>query len=247
MALGKSSSGGISGTPTAMSSTMLLGVTTAGFEPAPSSSVTNSEGGDDGNSGQRGANYFFGFLITFIVLLLVFVGFGVGSRRRFIARVRAQNAQIWAQLGLDRELEPPMFYEEQIVLPSGSEWKYLLPLSARLLRDEDEEVKRKQELDTVSQLSSLLPQQQPFSIFPSLNSLPLPSWMPGRHARYPPPVPEANSISDKSDLPETIQVAVVILMPSPPEDRLRAKRDIITEVQLPEYQIGLQTLPWPKN
>ncbi|KAF9225887.1 hypothetical protein BS17DRAFT_815566 [Gyrodon lividus] len=29
------------------------------------------------------ANYFFGFIVTFVVLLLLFVGCGVGSRRRF--------------------------------------------------------------------------------------------------------------------------------------------------------------------
>lgn len=38
---------------------------------------------------QRGANYFFGFLITFVALLLIFVGCGVGSRRRTAARRRA--------------------------------------------------------------------------------------------------------------------------------------------------------------
>lgn len=38
---------------------------------------------------QEGANYFFGFLITFVALLLIFLGCGVGSRQRAAARRRA--------------------------------------------------------------------------------------------------------------------------------------------------------------
>lgn len=40
----------------------------------------------DENRATRGVNYFFGFLITFITLLLLFVVCGVGSRRRAAAR-----------------------------------------------------------------------------------------------------------------------------------------------------------------
>ncbi|PPQ84135.1 hypothetical protein CVT25_003346 [Psilocybe cyanescens] len=53
--------------------------------PSVSPNPTNPDGMDDGGLQQRGANYFFGFLITFVVLLLVFVACGIGSRRRLLA------------------------------------------------------------------------------------------------------------------------------------------------------------------
>jgi len=64
--------------------------------------ATESDGGpnNSGASTQHGASYFFGFLITFVVLLLIFVGCGVVSRRRFSARQRARfewNMQPWAE------------------------------------------------------------------------------------------------------------------------------------------------------
>ncbi|KAL4072525.1 hypothetical protein V8B97DRAFT_2006942 [Scleroderma yunnanense] len=49
------------------------------FETAPPATSTPSSGG---SSSQNGSNYFFGFIATFIVLLLIFVSCGVGSRRR---------------------------------------------------------------------------------------------------------------------------------------------------------------------
>lgn len=67
------------------------------------SNFATESGGSPNNSGgstQHGASYFFGFLITFVVLLLIFVGCGVVSRRRFSARQRARfewNMQPWAE------------------------------------------------------------------------------------------------------------------------------------------------------
>ena len=54
---------------------------TSSLFPSQTMSSDNSSGGGS-SSMQRGANYFFGFLITFVALLLLFVGCGVGSRRR---------------------------------------------------------------------------------------------------------------------------------------------------------------------
>ena len=42
----------------------------------------------------RGANYFFGFLVTFIVVLLLFVACGIGSRRRAAARRRRERDEL---------------------------------------------------------------------------------------------------------------------------------------------------------
>ena len=67
-----------------------------------SNPTTEPTGGPNisGGNTQRGASYFFGFLITFVVLLLIFVGCGVISRRRFSARQRARfewNMEPWAE------------------------------------------------------------------------------------------------------------------------------------------------------
>lgn len=55
-------------------------------QPSPSPSAST-------NSGPFGSsqNYFFGFLITFVVLLVFFLGCGCVSRRRFAARRRGLN------------------------------------------------------------------------------------------------------------------------------------------------------------
>ena len=51
------------------------------FESTPPATGTpNNNSGGSGNS--TGSNYFFGFIATFIVLLLIFVTCGMGSRRR---------------------------------------------------------------------------------------------------------------------------------------------------------------------
>jgi len=67
--------------------------------PNPTTEPTVGPSNSGGNT-QRGASYFFGFLITFVVLLLIFVGCGVVSRRRFSARQRARfewNMEPWAE------------------------------------------------------------------------------------------------------------------------------------------------------
>ena len=80
---------------------------------------------DDNGGMARGANYFFGFLITFIVLLVLFVACGVGSRRRFVAR---RDAAMMAQLepwapdepgGLFKE---PTIHETWLVVEKEKGW-----------------------------------------------------------------------------------------------------------------------------
>lgn len=63
--------------------------TTTGTSLAETSVPVGGGGGGGGFATQQGANYFFGFLITFVVLLFVFVGCGFVRRRRFVARRRA--------------------------------------------------------------------------------------------------------------------------------------------------------------
>jgi len=91
--------------PLTTSSTSILTTTTSPPTPitldssptvfSPPYSVSNAALGasstSNPNSGGFGGseNYFFGFLITFVVLLIIFLGCGCVSRHRFIARRRA--------------------------------------------------------------------------------------------------------------------------------------------------------------
>lgn len=84
---------------------------------------------------QRGASYFFGFLITFVVLLLIFVGCGVVSRRRFSARARARfewDMEPWAERLEDGVgYIPPVLLEKSFISARhGSHWRDLTPLAA---------------------------------------------------------------------------------------------------------------------
>jgi hypothetical protein len=67
---------------------------------------------------QRGASYFFGFLITFVVLLLIFMCCGVGSRRRYLARRALMSRNEW-----EAETPPakPALWEAQLE-KGGLDW-----------------------------------------------------------------------------------------------------------------------------
>jgi len=92
--------------------------------PAP----TTTAASDSNPMGQRGANYFFGFLITFVVLFLVFVGCGIGSRRRLLAERREASlmGDAWAMSRSDAEQKRPAFYEYALGVPvQVDQWEYI--------------------------------------------------------------------------------------------------------------------------
>ena len=90
------------------------------FSPSPTEASGSTE------DTPRGANYFFGFLITFVGLLIIFIICGIGSRRRF-ARRRGLNAL--EPLGRFRKLEGeetrPQFYEPPLVV-GEDRWSSLM-------------------------------------------------------------------------------------------------------------------------
>jgi hypothetical protein len=96
----------------------------------PSNTPSPTDGGNSGGGGsmQRGANYFFGFLITFVVLLLLFIGCGIGSRRRFARRRALFLATLDPQWGIPKEILPPRpsFFESPFVISNDkSSWDNL--------------------------------------------------------------------------------------------------------------------------
>ena len=95
---------------------------TASLMASEPSGTTHTPSSNE-NTMSQGANYFFGFLITFIVLLLIFVACGVGTRRRrsWFARRRRPggDTEPWDPARDDPSLQPkPAFWEAWVVVGS---------------------------------------------------------------------------------------------------------------------------------
>ncbi|KAG6829578.1 hypothetical protein H0H87_010867 [Tephrocybe sp. NHM501043] len=137
-----------------MTSSNMSPTTTAG-SGLPS---LDPNGGGGGGTGQS-ANYFFGFLITFAVLLVVFVIAGLFSRRRVQARHAAMMGQMGAgdpwvfgpnlpedvgrrikPVWMERWVEDPEMAREKEKdatidvdgVPERGKWKNIMPLCATL-------------------------------------------------------------------------------------------------------------------
>ena len=92
-----------------------------------SSPTPTDTSGESTEGTPRGANYFFGFLITFVGLLIIFIVCGIGSRRR-LARRRGLNDTLEPSSRF-RKLEGgetrPEFYEPPLV-PGEDRWSSLM-------------------------------------------------------------------------------------------------------------------------
>ncbi|KAJ4000716.1 hypothetical protein F5050DRAFT_1729461 [Lentinula boryana] len=122
----------------ASSFTSFLSSASSALTTTTSASTTTSSSSSDNNNGgipSKGANYFFGFLITFIVLLSFFICCGFGTRRN-LARRRALLA--WGQgdsdsvIGRDgqiNELDIPMLFEPRFL--KGGNDPYWLSVQVR--------------------------------------------------------------------------------------------------------------------
>lgn len=91
---------------------------------------SGSSNQDDGTmANQRGANYFFGFVFMFTVILLVIVGCGIGTRRRYFSNRRVTERQTldpWTS-GTE-DVTPPKLYdiESNFVNSQGATWKKIM-------------------------------------------------------------------------------------------------------------------------
>ncbi|KAL4079598.1 hypothetical protein J3A83DRAFT_1130380 [Scleroderma citrinum] len=238
------------------------------FETAPPATSTPSSGG---SSSQNGSNYFFGFIATFIVLLLIFVSCGVGSRRRsgFImsawsrtfagneidgALYRGQPASEW----LKSTQTSPVLREvwlrpTQGLLAPGED---LQPISAAFVRSLLPTCRPK------ASLSSALPSppEAPLDTRSPVSSHSRPSicsrisaWLKRRWLhRLPEPPPQPMYSS-----PEAVQVAVMVSMPSLAISQCygEGKGEGPSTLVCPPlgdsisggYEIGLIQLPWSEE
>ncbi|KAI6019979.1 hypothetical protein F5J12DRAFT_496825 [Pisolithus orientalis] len=179
----------------------------------PSSTV----GSDSGSSGSAAdsTDYFFGFIVTFVVLLLLFVSCGLGSRRRsaLLRPLWARNLETdhdgadfgsgglflgdrpgWGQ-GKSAQLTRPVCWETWL-LPRPDErispqWKDLQPISATFVRPTSSVGLRgrsKISSPTSLPLSAAADSRSPAASQPSLSVLTQPSWYRCHH-----PLPRGNA------------------------------------------------------
>ncbi|KAK0203743.1 hypothetical protein DFS33DRAFT_827741 [Desarmillaria ectypa] len=186
-------------------------------------SPTNSSIATDSGSMSKGANYFFGFLITFVAILFVFIGCGIATRRRYQRRrgiiFNLDDLQAMPGLfGSPQQLigEKPIMWEPWVVKHDDYSWSTIQPLSASR--------SNKPCPKTVPRPAPIrLPSRNPTAI----HGLSLPIWAPADS--------EKEALSPEESLPSTLQISLLISMPGqPPPDN----------PTLTEYQIGVARLPW---
>lgn len=204
----------------------------------PSSTV----GSDSGSSGSAAdsTDYFFGFIVTFVVLLLLFVSCGLGSRRRsaLLRPLWARNLETdhdgadfgsgglflgdrpgWGQ-GKSAQLTRPVCWETWL-LPRPDErispqWKDLQPISATFVRPTSSVGLRgrsKISSPTSLPLSAAADSRSPAASQPSLSVLTqVRSWIASEPSCPHPPEPPPLPVLPP---PNAIKIAVMVSMPSP--------------------------------
>ncbi|KAJ7590696.1 hypothetical protein C8J56DRAFT_933619 [Mycena floridula] len=176
-----------------------------------------STGNNNGQFSGRGASYFYGFLITFVGLLLIFLSCGLGSRRRLRERSFIEG---WpgADALLSNPKEEPKLWEPELdPCPSDGLWDNIMPLALQLNRTAKNLVAVP---DVVAPWTSRNPQ--------ALHGLSLP-----RAPLKPRALP-----SQASSLPPNLQIAVLIAMPVQQHH---------SGTRHSSYQLGVVHIPWKEE
>ncbi|KAL0959877.1 hypothetical protein HGRIS_011546 [Hohenbuehelia grisea] len=243
-----------------MSSSLFLPDVSSSFPSSTSSAVptasTSAAASNNPGSGmQRGASYFFGFLITFIALLLIFVGCGVGTRRRF-ARRRALLFGgpdfDWAGLGSPGvEKEPPVFHDSWFV-KGGEDWDTMLPVSTVAIRPLSPDSKQSGVDPTTGAQAPPPPPAQsllararhriaPPRLFGLMHSS-ASSRDPESNREVEPKTPPIQAPA--SATPNMLEVTVMIAMPISPAAKQAAMQLPPDEKPLDEYAFGISRVDW---
>ncbi|KAF8137437.1 hypothetical protein EV363DRAFT_663608 [Boletus edulis] len=221
-------------------------------------------GSPSANSSIASANYFFGFVITFIVLLLLFVGCGIGSWRRFRPIGAAweerfqemESSRFSTRKRGRRRLVRPVLSElwthPQVVLhptpvdsSNKARWEGVQPIAAAFVwsRSSLSAYARRLNTATTRRASPTPGRDNDDSVRGVVATLR--SYMLFRrprcdHPPKPPPIVRPP--------PEAIQVAVMIAMPSPASSRSLAHGPRwVGHPSVEEYQIGVVRMPWPSG
>ncbi|KAI6127573.1 hypothetical protein EDD17DRAFT_1869104 [Pisolithus thermaeus] len=225
--------------PSLLSASMTIGGGVAATEAASSAiSTPSSTPSSSGDSGSDSTDYFFGFIVAFVVLLLLFISCGFGSRRRsvLLGPLWARNIDV-DQEGADDDggggrffggnragrgqAKPgqqtvPVFRETWLLPrpdePVPSRWKDLQPISATFVRPKPLSNQSK-----VPSTSPPLPAAPNPHVAAALQPRPsifhlMRTWICSRHSRphqpEPPPPPSLPT-------PNAITIAIMVSMPSP--------------------------------
>ncbi|KAF8814662.1 hypothetical protein BYT27DRAFT_7249710 [Phlegmacium glaucopus] len=197
---------------------------------SPSPTASSGEGDLDT---QRGANYFFGFLIAFVGIIMILFVCGIGSRWRVASRREGvTNFRPFRSISNDKSEGPPQFYECPFVI-GEDKWSNLMPLSASICKNEENGsdlfAHDLEELPPAPRSTRCLT----CHVFPSFF---LPNWSCIHHKN-----PQTRHDPDP---PETIQIAIMIVMPYKPQNHDQPPKKLD---HLPESQIGDISLPWRQH
>lgn len=212
--------------------------------PTPAVTTTPNPGGVNNGGMQKGANYFFGFLIAFIALLLVFVGCGVGTRRRFMMRrgVMGDWAGPASPYNESAPQKEPLFVESWLK-KGGDRWK-TMTVSSSLCSG-------RQFADGMQPLSTTAIRPRPKTPEPSITPLPVTTLssfrqlIPHPHFPFRRHLPPSTVVKQESletaPSPESLAVAVMIAMPIQKSDVEHQHQE---DEPLPEYSFGVAQVDW---
>ncbi|RDB27906.1 hypothetical protein Hypma_002187 [Hypsizygus marmoreus] len=218
-------------------STTISSTPTTTTTSASDSSLPTAE--TDGADMQKGASYFFGFLVTFVVLLLLFVVCGLASRRRFIARRRAMldmgvtDPWLMGYRAADDvgRVEPILL--EPHLEKGGEMWCTMMPLSTTIRRKGDDE-----EHGILIPVVPVIPVVTPSR---SLSFLPIASWFPSRSGSInngstttTTTEKPSNDLTNETKPPDPLEIQVVVMIAMPYD----------SEDGEPEYQFGVTREAW---
>ncbi|KAK1226744.1 hypothetical protein PQX77_010289 [Marasmius sp. AFHP31] len=204
--------------------------------PAPTS--TPVPGGNDNGPSNRGANYFFGFLITFVALLLIFIGCGIGTRRRLQRNGGLLDFDSWGDEQPGSTQAEPRLLEPKLT-KGGEKWSSIQPLSTSLLsKSQLLSVEKKSDENSSSNARPLPPVRMPSSNPNAIHGLSLPVWV-SQHRETKEERNDSDSTSGAQPGHDVMQVALLVEMPTQHRESIEGD-----ESHLHEYQLGVAQLSW---
>ncbi|KAJ8082970.1 hypothetical protein PM082_008830 [Marasmius tenuissimus] len=207
--------------------------------PSDFQTPTSTPANDNGPS-NRGANYFFGFLITFVALLLIFIGCGIGTRRRLQRNGGLLDFDSWGDEQPGSTQTEPRLLEPKLT-KGGEKWCSIQPLSTSLLlKSQLSSVEKKPDENSSSNARPLPPVRMPSSNPNAIHGLSLPVWV-SQHRETKEERNDNDNDNTSGAQPghDVMQVAILVEMPTQHREDIEGD-----EPRLHEYQLGVAQLSW---